>query len=121
MTTNLPAPPAPERVDAAVAEWNRLHPVGTPVVAYPGIKPVGEFAGWSCTRLETTTRSMAWLLGNEPVVMVHGYAGGIALSHIDLRAHATPGELAEQRHLLYDADTDSAVPAFPYPTAMEAS
>ena len=28
---------------------------------------------------------------------------------------ASPGELAEQRHLLYDADPDSAVPAFPYP------
>ncbi|MYR28641.1 MULTISPECIES: hypothetical protein [unclassified Streptomyces] len=25
------------------------------------------------------------------------------------------GALAEQRHLLYDQDPDSAVPAFPYP------
>lgn len=33
--------------------------------------------------------------------------------------HATDGEAAEQRHLLYDADPDSAVPAFPYPTAEE--
>jgi hypothetical protein len=34
-------------------------------------------------------------------------------------AHGTPatdGEQAEQRHLLYDADTDASVPAFPYPT-----
>ncbi len=29
---------------------------------------------------------------------------------------ATPGEQAEQRHLLYDADPDSTTPAFPYPT-----
>jgi hypothetical protein len=29
---------------------------------------------------------------------------------------AAPGELAEYRHLLYDADADATVPAFPYPT-----
>jgi hypothetical protein len=29
---------------------------------------------------------------------------------------ATAGDLAEYRHLLYDADDDSTVPAFPYPT-----
>jgi hypothetical protein len=33
---------------------------------------------------------------------------------------ASAGELAEQRHLLYDADPDSTVPAFPYPTPLEA-
>ena len=33
--------------------------------------------------------------------------------------HATAGEAAEQRHWLYDADPDSTVPAFPYPTAQE--
>lgn len=30
---------------------------------------------------------------------------------------ATDGEAAELRHLLYDADSDATVPAFPYPTA----
>ncbi|MFE2297975.1 hypothetical protein ACFXAW_07240 [Streptomyces sp. NPDC059445] len=34
---------------------------------------------------------------------------------------ATPGELAEMRHLLHDEDPDSTVPAFPYPTPQEAS
>jgi len=34
---------------------------------------------------------------------------------------ATAGDLAEYRHLLYDADPDATVPAFPYPTAQEAS
>jgi hypothetical protein len=29
---------------------------------------------------------------------------------------APAGELAEYRHLLYDADPDATVPAFPYPT-----
>lgn len=32
---------------------------------------------------------------------------------------ATPGDLAEYRHLLYDADPDATVPAFPYPTTQE--
>jgi hypothetical protein len=35
--------------------------------------------------------------------------------------HATAGELAEQRHWLYDADPDSTEPPFPYPNALEAS
>lgn len=33
--------------------------------------------------------------------------------------YATPGEAAELRHLLYDADPDSTCPAFPYPIAQE--
>jgi hypothetical protein len=48
----------------------------------------------------------------------------------DLRAHpeyatagtpAPAGERAEWGHLLYDADEDAVVPAFPYPTPLEAS
>ena len=32
---------------------------------------------------ESVTRSEAWLMGGHtPVVMVEGYAGGIALSHV---------------------------------------
>lgn len=35
---------------------------------------------------------------------------------------ASPGEAAEYRHLLYDADEDATVAAFPYPnTPKEAS
>lgn len=33
---------------------------------------------------------------------------------------ATPGESAELRHLLYDADPDATEPAFPYPNTQEA-
>lgn len=33
---------------------------------------------------------------------------------------APAGELAEYRHLLYDADEDATTPAFPYPTPLEA-
>lgn len=80
-------------------QWNEQHPVGTPVMAYPGIRPddpvaityrerakAGRTYGSTdpCKRLETTTRSRAWNLGGEPVVMVDGYAGGIALTHIDV-------------------------------------
>lgn len=46
---------------------------------------------------------------------------GWLLAHPPASKPATPGEAAELRHLLYDADTDASVPAFPYPTAMEAS
>jgi hypothetical protein len=34
---------------------------------------------------------------------------------------APAGELAEYRHLLYDADADSVEPPLPYPTSLEAS
>lgn len=80
--------------------WNRLYPVGTPVVAYPGIRPEHPVAvayrkaveaGRTvvsetdpCKRLETVTRTPAWTLGHgTPVVSVDGYSGGIALTHVD--------------------------------------
>lgn len=66
-------------------QWNELYPVGTAVIAYPGVRPEDPFAADFCTRLETRTRSAAWNLGHgEPVVMVDGYAGGISLTHIDI-------------------------------------
>lgn len=59
------------------AQWNALHPVGTPVTAYPGVR--GE------NPLTTRTRSKAWTLGGHtPVVMVDDHSGGIALTHIDV-------------------------------------
>lgn len=81
------------------AEWNARYPVGTPVVAYPGIRPEhpvavafrkradeGRMFGHEdpCTRLVTRTRTPAWELGHgDPVVSVDGYAGGILLEHVD--------------------------------------
>ncbi|MEU0665705.1 hypothetical protein ABZ508_26465 [Streptomyces lavendulocolor] len=81
-------------------EFNRRFPIGTPVMAYPGIRPDDPIAvayqqrvedgrtfGTSdpCERLETVTRTPAWILGHgEPVVSVEGYAGGICLTHIDV-------------------------------------
>lgn len=58
-----------------VAQFNDLVPVGSPVLYWPGIRS-GE-------GVASTTRSRAWLLGDHtPVVMVEGYSGGIALTHV---------------------------------------
>lgn len=84
--------------------WNARYPIGTPVMAYPIVRPEDPIAvahqkrvaegrtfGSSdpCTRLETVTRTPAWILGHgEPVVSVEGYAGGICLSHVDVTGGA---------------------------------
>jgi hypothetical protein len=56
-------------------KFNEACPVGTPVTYWPGeLKGEGR---------KSVTRSVAWMLGGHtPVVMVEGYAGGIALSHV---------------------------------------
>jgi hypothetical protein len=66
-------------VEMSSARWNYLHKVGTPVIAYPCYR--------GCPNdppLTTRTRSVAWDVCGEPVVKVDGYAGGIALTHIDV-------------------------------------
>lgn len=64
-------------------QWNARYPIGTPVVAYPLTRPEDNQPDYF-ERLETQTRSAAWALGHgEPVVMVDGHAGGIALTHVD--------------------------------------
>lgn len=60
-------------------------PVGSPVIYWPGERS-GEGH-------RSATRSEAWLLGGHtPVVMVEGYAGGIALSHVMVTADPRPAE-----------------------------
>lgn len=66
-------------------EWNARYPVGTRVIAYPDCRPEYDAADAARTRLVTTTRTPAWILGHgTPVVSVHGYAGGITLAHVDI-------------------------------------
>ena len=83
------------------AEFNARYPVGTPVLAYPGIRPdhpvavafreraaAGRlFKGADtdpCTRLVTRTRSEAQVLGGHTdVVWVDGHSACIALTHVD--------------------------------------
>ena len=65
--------------------WNAAHPIGTRVIAYPSVRPEYNAAIAADTRLITTTRTPAWILGHgEPVVSVEGYAGGICLTHVDV-------------------------------------
>jgi hypothetical protein len=57
--------------------------------------------------VDTAVDRLRWLLDHPEAV--------------DAGKPATPGELAEYRHLLYDADEDATTPAFPYPARKEAS
>lgn len=64
-------------------EWNAMYPVGTPVTAYPGFMPSDlTNPGPGIPVLTTRTRTRAWLIGDEPVVSVDDYAGGISLDHV---------------------------------------
>ncbi|MEU4967840.1 hypothetical protein [Streptomyces smyrnaeus] len=65
-------------------EFNARYPVGTRVVAYPGARPEDVA---NATRIDTTTRSQATVLGGHTdVVWVHGHSACIALTHIDVTA-----------------------------------
>lgn len=58
-------------------QWNAAHHVGSEVTyrAHPEATP-----------LETVTRSEAWTLGHgEPVVLVEGISGGVALWALTIR------------------------------------
>ncbi|WP_232676708.1 DUF1643 domain-containing protein [Nocardioides sp. R-C-SC26] len=78
-TRPTPWPPP----EAAAAEFNAKHPVGTRVRYWPGARE-GE-------GIVSTTRTTAWVVGGQPVVSVLGYAGGIALTHIQPITEATDG------------------------------
>ncbi|WP_406123102.1 hypothetical protein OHQ89_12790 [Streptomyces canus] len=73
-------------------QFNALHPVGTPVIAYPACRPE------DCPndkRLVTRTRSKAEVLGGHTdVVWVDGHDSCIALTHIDVQPAPTAEEIA---------------------------
>ncbi|MER7151213.1 hypothetical protein [Streptomyces lydicus] len=68
-------------VSKSAASFNELHPIGTPVSAYPGARPELDP---SARRLDTRTRSAASVLGHTAVVWVEGHGACIALTHIDV-------------------------------------
>ncbi|MEU5496111.1 hypothetical protein [Streptomyces griseofuscus] len=109
-------------------QWNQRYPIGTPVLAYPGVRPDHPLAiavrqrqtdgmhvdlgdADLCRALTTVTRTPAWNLGHgDPVVSVEGYAGGISLTHVvpicgsqcpehDHRCLRSPGH---QKHICRD-------------------
>lgn len=61
-------------------------PVGTPVLAWPGSRD--ERA------LLTRTRTDVWVTSGQHLVSVDGYAGGIALTHIEVLP--TPGSASDR-------------------------
>ncbi|CAL9646286.1 hypothetical protein [Streptomyces sp. enrichment culture] len=63
-----------------VEQWNARHPVGTLVLAYPGVRPEDGTG----TRLVTRTRTEAQLSASgDPVVWVEGEGAYICLTHVD--------------------------------------
>ena len=90
-----------EETPVTADEFNAAHPIGTPVLAFPGMR--GGRA------LLTRTRTPAWRLGGHTdVVAVEGYAGGvaltIALTHIEVTEEApVTGQQADQQ----EAELDS--------------
>ncbi|WP_372344634.1 hypothetical protein [Streptomyces sp. KL116D] len=64
------------------AEFNRIFPVGTPVIAYPGARPEDIP---TTPRLITKTRSKAVVRCGSAVVWVEGHGAWICLTHIDIR------------------------------------
>lgn len=55
--------------------WNELHPIGTPVRYWPGVR--------SGPGREGVTTSHAWMISGHASVKVDTYLGGIALSHVE--------------------------------------
>ena len=67
-------------------------PIGTPVTYWPGFR---EGPG-----RPSFTRSNVWELGGQPVVLVKGHAGGVALTHIERRVvTGDETELAREQEL----------------------
>lgn len=72
-------------------------PIGTPVTYWPGFR---EGPG-----IKSITRSNVWHMSGTPVVLVQGRAGGIALTHIELRDLSPEEALrAHVADLLADVD-----------------
>ena len=66
-----------DQIAMDVIDWNKAHPIGTPVLLLLD----------NGSMMETTLQSEAWQLGDgTPVVLVDGKSGGWKLSRIYFRA-----------------------------------
>ncbi|MFF7879158.1 hypothetical protein ACFZDM_33595 [Streptomyces californicus] len=73
----------PEQPALTAERWNAQYPVGTPVYAYPGLRPEDDPTD---PQLTTRTRSKASVLGgHNAVVWVEGHGACISLTHVDPR------------------------------------
>jgi hypothetical protein len=80
-------------------QWNRRYTVGTPVLAYPGVRPEYDV---NTETLMTHTRSKAQVVGSgDHVVWVDGHGAYITLSHVDPVTEAA----LEQARIDRDATT----------------
>jgi hypothetical protein len=71
---------------SAAEDFNRRHPVGTPVTYWPG-----DRQGPGQT---SRTRTPAWTLAHgAAVVSVEDYSGGISLTHVE---PITPAQTSEE-------------------------
>ncbi|WP_097930983.1 MULTISPECIES: hypothetical protein [unclassified Streptomyces] len=62
--------------ELTAAEWNTKYPVGTRVMAYPGVHGEDGFATWTTSRAWTTH-------GHTPVALVENHSSYIKLTHLD--------------------------------------
>lgn len=69
--------PSPAAERRAVEAWNGVHPVGTEVVYWPGVR-----AG--CGIVGVTSTEAVLLGGHTAVVWLSGVSGCIALSHVEV-------------------------------------
>ena len=73
---------------AQVEALNAAYPIGTPVTAYPGIRPedpLAERNGYTTVIGRTKTEVWVPRGHDRPVVMVTGHGAWIAMSHVDPR------------------------------------
>jgi hypothetical protein len=70
--------------------WNKLHSVGTAVTVY---KDAGD------GMLETVTRSEAWAVCGQAVILVVGITGGYSLKRVAVRR---PGKRQLNQNLVLD-------------------
>jgi hypothetical protein len=71
---------------AQVEALNAAYPIGTPVTAYPGIRPedpLAERNGYTTVTGRTKTKVWVPRGHDRPVVMVTGHSAWIAMSHVD--------------------------------------